>query len=138
MKILTAFLFWLLGLIIGASQAQEGGSLHRSDPHKHEQYAKKRNPVPMTEQSVEKGRELFGKHCTGCHGESGKGAGTLNLADDMAIHGDTDGEIFHVITDGIEGTQMSGFNKELTDEMRWHLVNYVRSLKITSKTKHSR
>ena len=133
MKIFTISLF-LLGLIIGASPAQESRSLHKPHPHKHEQYAKKRNPVPMTGQSVEKGGELFAKHCTGCHGESGKGAGSLNLTDEMVIHGDTDGEIFHVITDGAKGTQMKGFRKALTDEARWNLVNYIKSLNAASRT----
>jgi cbb3-type cytochrome c oxidase subunit III len=87
-----------------------------------------KNPIPMTEESIRKGAELFENHCADCHGEKGKGDGNLNLTDEMIIHGDSDGEIFHVITDGVRGTQMKGFKKDLTDEKRWHLVNYVKSL----------
>lgn len=133
MKILVVFLLSLFGLAFSVSHAQEAGHTHQPHPHKHKQYAKMKNPVPMTEQSIKKGSEFYGKRCVGCHGAGGKGDGPLNLTDDMVIHGDTDGEIFHVITDGVEGTQMKGFKKELTDETRWHLVNYVQSLKATAE-----
>ena len=129
MKTLLVSLFSLLGLVFGISYAQETGHVHKPHPHKHEQYAREKSPVPMTGQSIEKGRELFVMLCIGCHGERGKGDGTLDLTDDMVIHGDTDGEIFHVITDGVKGTQMRGFKKKLTSEMRWHLVNYIKSLR---------
>ncbi|MHB8883319.1 MAG: c-type cytochrome [Thermodesulfovibrionales bacterium] len=133
MKILVVFLLSLFGLALSVSHAQEAGHVHQPHPHKHEQYAKKKNPVPMTEQSIGKGAEFYEKYCVGCHGKGGKGDGTLNLTDDMVIHGDTDGEIFHVITDGAKGTQMKGFKKDLTDEKRWHIVNYVKSLKAISQ-----
>jgi len=128
MMILVGSLFSLFGLAFSVSHVHAAEHKHQPHPHKHKQYAKVKNPVPMTEQSIKKGAELYEKHCVGCHGEGGKGEGNLNLADDMVIHGDTDGEIFHVITDGVRRTQMKGFKKKLTDEMRWHLVNYVKSL----------
>jgi hypothetical protein len=62
-----------------------------------------------------------------------RGVGNLNFVDDVFVHGDSDGEIFHVITDGVKDTQMKGFRKELTGVMRWHLVIYVKSLKATSQ-----
>lgn len=134
MKISIVSVFSMFVLLFSVSYAQGSEHVHEPHPHKHKQYAKVKNPVPMTEQSIKKGAEFYEKHCVACHGEGGKGAGNLNLTDDMVIHGDTDGEIFHVITDGVKGTQMKGFKKELTDEMRWHLVNYVKSLKAAPKT----
>ena len=133
MKTLLVFLFSLCGLVFGVSYAQATGHVHKPHPHKHEQNAKEKSPVPMTKQSIEKGRELFAKHCIGCHGESGKGSGNLDLTDGTVIHGDTDGEIYHVITDGAEGTAMRSFKKELTKDMRWDIVNYIKSLKGTKK-----
>lgn len=109
--------------------AQTTEHVHKPHPHKHKEYAKVKNPVPMTEDSIVKGKGLFEKHCVSCHGESGKGGIGSNLADDVWIHGDSDGEIFHVITDGVKGTLMRGFKKELTKERRWHIVNYIKSLK---------
>ena len=91
----------------------------------------------MTEDSIMKGKALYEKHCVSCHGESGKGGnGIPDLTDGLWIHGDTDGEIFHVITDGTKGpTPMKGFKKELTKKMRWQLVNYIKSLKKTGEDK---
>lgn len=134
LKTFVASLFSIFVLFISASHAQESEHIHKPHPHKHKQYAKVKNPVPKTEQSIKKGAELYVKHCIGCHGEKGKGDGNLNLTDDMVIHGDTDGEIFHVITDGVKGTQMKGFGKELTSDIRWHIVNYVKSLNVTLGT----
>jgi hypothetical protein len=39
----------------------------------------------------------------------------------------SDGEIFWKVTLGIEGI-MPGREKALTEEERWHVVNYVRTL----------
>lgn len=113
---------------------QTSEHIHKPHPHKHKQYAKVKNSVPMNGQSIMKGKELFEKHCISCHGESGRGNGHPDLTDGLWIHSDTNGEIFHVITDGTKGpAPMKGFKKELTKEMRWHLVNYIKSLKKTEK-----
>lgn len=130
MRILIFSLFPMFFLFFGASYAQEIG--HKTQIHKHKQYAKEKNPIPATEQSIEKGREIYGKHCDSCHGEEGAVKTKMSLTDDLVLHGDSDGEIFRIITDGVKGTQMDGFKKELTTEMRWHLVNYVKNLKSTS------
>ena len=46
-----------------------------------------------------------------------KGNGIPDLTDGLWIHGDTDGEIFHVITDGTKGpTPMKGFKKRIDKE----------------------
>ncbi|OGW53744.1 MAG: hypothetical protein A2Z46_01865 [Nitrospirae bacterium RBG_19FT_COMBO_55_12] len=101
---------------------------HKPQQHRHEKHAKQNNPIPMTEHSVTQGESLYEKHCQPCHGGSGNGGIGPNLTDTIWIHGNTDGEIFKIITDGAQGTAMRGFEKELTKEMRWHLVNYLKSL----------
>jgi mono/diheme cytochrome c family protein len=94
-----------------------------------------KNPVAMTAQSLSEGAKLYGEHCIACHGELGKGGTGPNLTGSVRIHGNTDGEMFHVITDGVAGTAMKGFKKEMMEEMRWHLVNYIKSLRITKETR---
>ncbi len=104
--------------------------------------------VLYSEQSVIKGKELFKKEgCPECHGENGKGDGMKKLKDIWGTRewprnltkpwtyngGSKPRNIFARITIGIPGTQMPSFadknsNKYLTDEERWHIVNYVRSL----------
>lgn len=109
--------------------AQTAEHVHKPHQHKHKEYAKVKNPIPMTGQSVIKGKGLFEKHCTACHGKEGKGGSAPDLADNVWIHGSSDGEIFHVIMHGVEGTAMRGYKDDLTKEMRWHLVNYIKSIR---------
>ncbi len=102
---------------------------HKREQHGHPEYAKIKNPITKTEKSVAEGRRLYEKHCIACHGEAGKGGVGPDLTVPSRIHGSTDGEMFHVIADGVVGTAMKGFGNDLSDEMRWHLVNYITSLR---------
>jgi cytochrome c oxidase cbb3-type subunit 3 len=83
----------------------------------------------MTEQSIAEGKKLFEKHCMSCHGKTEQGGMGPDLKGPLWIHGNSEGEIFHVITAGVKGTTMKGFREKLSDKMRWHLVNYIASLK---------
>lgn len=111
--------------------AQEEHQPHKA--HTHPQYAKIKNPVAMTLQSVERGGQLYKKHCIDCHGKAGTGGIGPSLTDPVLNHGNTDGEMFHVITYGVAGTVMKGFKQQLNDEMRWHLVNYIKSIRGAEK-----
>ncbi len=102
---------------------------HKHEQHRHPEYARLKNPVAMSTKSIAEGKKLYEKYCMVCHGEAGKGAVGPNLAVPVLIHGRTDGEMFHVITDGVAGTAMKGFGNELSDEKRWHLVNYIKGLR---------
>lgn len=119
------FLFLALLMIVrgGAAEASD----HASHPHVHKKYAQLKNPVAMTGKSIQAGKIVFEKHCVACHGKDARGGIGPNLADEQWIHGPSDGEIFHVISDGVAGTSMKGFKGVLSEEMRWHLVNYIRS-----------
>jgi copper transport protein len=95
-----------------------------------------RNPILMTPQSVETGRELYLEHCAVCHGPDGEGDGEdaaelerppADLSGPhVEIH--TDGDIYWWIMDGIDPA-MPGFDEHLSDEDAWHLVNYIRNLR---------
>jgi mono/diheme cytochrome c family protein len=123
----------LLGLTvsIGARQA------HSKEAHQHADAAKLTNPVPADAASLEAGKKLYTENCADCHGETGKGDGPAapyagdpppsNLADSEWKHGSTDGEIFVVIRDGVEGTGMKDFAKDIKPTDMWHVVNYVKT-----------
>jgi mono/diheme cytochrome c family protein len=99
---------------------------------------KTKNPVEATEESIAKGKELFmGKegNCIFCHGEKGSGneenmAQLRRMPADLSDHERmpklSDGEIFWKITKGIPGIMPS--REGLTEEERWQLVNFVRTL----------
>jgi cytochrome c553 len=88
--------------------------------------------------SSEQGKELFMTrkgNCIFCHGETGTGnkenlARLRRVPADLSDHKRmpklSDGEIFWKITKGIPGIMPS--REKLTEEERWHLVNFVRSL----------
>jgi mono/diheme cytochrome c family protein len=51
-----------------------------------------------------------------------------NLSDADWSHGSTDGEIYTIVRDGIDGTAMKDFAKDLKETEIWHVVNYVKTL----------
>lgn len=95
---------------------------------------KLKDPVPFTKASIAKGRNLFLRNCTGCHGQDGKSmvdvvADATDLTDPKAYrNGSTDGEIYRSIRDGA-GASMPTFKTQIPqDEDLWHLVNFIHSL----------
>ena len=118
------------------------------ETEKHPQEIDYGEEVPFSEESVVKGMELFKKAgCLECHGENGKGDGIKKLKDVWGTRewprnltkpwtfngGNKPKDIFARITVGIPGTQMPSFadkksEKYITEEGRWHIVNYVRYL----------
>ncbi|HZI49385.1 MAG TPA: cytochrome c [Pyrinomonadaceae bacterium] len=101
---------------------------------------KTKNPTTATPESIAKGKELYMErtkgNCVFCHGETGAG-NEANLAKLRRKPADltnkerqaamTDGEVYWKITKGIQGIMPAG-EKRMTEEERWHVVNYVRTL----------
>jgi mono/diheme cytochrome c family protein len=103
---------------------------------------KTKNPVQATEESIAKGKELYLErtkgNCIFCHGETGSGneanisAGRLrrkpaDLTNKERMTSMTDGEVFWKISKGIRGIMPAG-ERRLSEEERWHVTNYVRTL----------
>lgn len=93
--------------------------------------------------SVAAGQLIFIKQdCVKCHGKAGAGDGVEanKLEDDWKVpirpadltlrhfkNGKRDRDIYRVFTTGLNGTPMPAFD-DLTDEQRWQLVDYIKSL----------
>ena len=95
---------------------------------------KVKSPVPYTKSSIARGKLVFARYCTTCHGPDGKAqvdvvANATDLtAPDQFKSGTSEGEIFHSIRDGA-GETMPPFKTQIEgDTDLWHLVNYIRSL----------
>ena len=78
---------------------------------------------------VERGHEAFGASCSYCHGENGAGGATGA----PGLQGRTDlsaADLFETITNGrISGMNiMPAWGESLSEEQRWALVAYIRSL----------
>lgn len=96
---------------------------------------KVKNPVPVTAAGLAAARELFLAKCSHCHGETGKGDGDMadmydprpaDLTEAHMMNEMTDGEIFYKISEGRD--PMPAFKKKFSEEERWRLVHYVRTL----------
>jgi len=101
---------------------------------------KTKNPVPTSEESIAKGKELYLErtkgNCIFCHGETGSGNEAnlprlrrkpADLSNKERMSSMTDGEVFWKITKGITGIMPAG-EKRMSEEERWHVVNYIRTL----------
>lgn len=95
----------------------------------------KPNPVPVTTEAIEYGEQLFMANCAMCHGPDGTGFGPLRETmwpppSDLTIYTSwhADGELYWFITKGVAGTNMPAFERTLTDEERWTIIHFLRTL----------
>jgi len=103
--------------------------------------ARKKNPIYADENSIAAGRAVYANECRSCHGESGKGDGpaTKKLgrkAADLSnprMSEQTDGALFWKISEGRK--PMPRFEKTLSEDERWQVINYVRTLGPKSPSK---
>ncbi|MGI9383345.1 MAG: c-type cytochrome, partial [Methyloligellaceae bacterium] len=102
-------------------------------------------PVPSSPESIKKGAELFTKACVQCHGPKGRGNITSGkkIADDWEdriwprnlTRPDTwrvtkeARHVFQRISTGIRGTPMPEHSTTMKVEDRWHVANYVMTLR---------
>jgi mono/diheme cytochrome c family protein len=95
------------------------------------------NPLPITEQLVQRGQQRFTINCSPCHGALADGNGITKKIGAMAIVANlhdkrivemADGEIFYIITNGRNLMGAYGANVEVKD--RWAIVAYLRALQI--------
>lgn len=97
------------------------------------------NPYPPTPESLAIGQRIYEQYCATCHGAAGRGDGPLAASlpvppADLRVHvpHHSDGFLFGVTSDGIPGTPMPGFASTLSEEERWHVLNYLRALSASS------
>ncbi len=110
-----------------------------------EDAAKTKNPTTATAESIAKGKELYLErqkgNCVFCHGETGTGNEAnmprlrrkpADLTNKERMSSMSDGEVFWKISKGIQGIMPAG-ERRMSEEERWHVVNYVRTLVKDSK-----
>jgi putative copper export protein/mono/diheme cytochrome c family protein/peroxiredoxin len=97
-----------------------------------------RSPIAYTTESIARGAHLFAENCVQCHGARGKGDGLtaaglkVRPADLTASHvlDHSEGETFWWLSEGISESGMPGFADCLSEDERWDLVNWVRTLPV--------
>ncbi len=117
----------VMAVAISAQEEKRGGNAEA---------AKVKNPVAMSPESITAGEAIYMKRCRGCHsreltGGPPKEAGdheASNLVDDKWDHGGSDGEIYHVIRNGVPPELvMEPWDDRISETDTWNLVNFIRS-----------
>ena len=87
------------------------------------------NPFAEDLAAVEEGRELLEGVCGGyCHAtEEGESTDAPDLFDCEWWHGDTDADLFRVISDGVPNTRMQSFGGDFADDEIWRLIAAIRA-----------
>jgi len=99
-----------------------------------------KNPFIDKISSAFHGGIIFNQNCASCHGNEGTGNGPAGASlipkpDNLTsneIAKRSDGEVFLNISDGATGV-MIPWKFILSENQRWHLVDYIRELKKKSK-----
>src|SRR4029453_9331244 len=98
------------------------------------------NPLPVTEQNLLRGKQVFLERCVGCHGPKGNGKGPaakflsptplpFDDADDQCCGGDTGpGDFYYRILRGWTGTAMENFGERLSVDDIWRVVLFVKTI----------
>jgi mono/diheme cytochrome c family protein len=93
------------------------------------------NPLQPSQANLPAARALYLDKCTECHGDAGNGDGSqakmydprpTNFTDAARMNSVSDGELFYKISEGHR--PMPAFKKRYTEEQRWQLVLFLRSL----------
>lgn len=92
------------------------------------------NPVPRGQVSFGVGSVIYAQRCAVCHGETGQGDGPSSLSlgvppanlRDPEVMAQPDGRLFWKISVG--RGPMPNWDLMLSEEDRWHVINYLRAM----------
>ncbi len=104
------------------------------------EYAGLTNPIPLTIEILDEGKQIFTRECLVCHGDAGRGHGPYRsgLQPLPPDFGDgnygtlqdpsyTDADYFWRISEGLPWSAMPAWKIHYGEEDRWKLVHYVRT-----------
>jgi cytochrome c oxidase cbb3-type subunit 2 len=98
------------------------------------------DPLPVTEENLLRGRQIFEERCQGCHGSQGDGLGpaafqlnpqpaAFNVADDQLHGSDTSpGAYYWRILRGVPGSGMENFGTRLSVDDIWKVVLFLKTI----------
>lgn len=122
-------IIWVLGFVVSLTQTP---TQDWTVPEKERAMA---NPLEVSPEVLAAGKASYEKQCVLCHGKAFKGDGSAvamfqkkppDLSTKAARERLTDGEIFYKMTVG--NNPMPAMKTKLSEEERWQVVLYVRSL----------
>jgi cytochrome c oxidase cbb3-type subunit II len=98
------------------------------------------DPLPVTEENLSRGKQVFLERCVGCHGPQGDGTGPgakfmspppadFTDPDDACCGGDTGpGDFYYRILRGWTGTGMENFGDRLSVNDIWRVVLFLKTI----------
>jgi mono/diheme cytochrome c family protein len=134
MRLVTVF---VVALVMAMTSAIAAGQSEKGERKWNPEAAKVKNPVPSTPESIAAGEAIYMRRCRACHGRDGTGgqpkdAGSeapSNLIDRESTFGSTEGELFHVIRNGVgPAFEMEPWDDRLSETDTWNVVNFLKDL----------
>lgn len=98
------------------------------------EYESKVNPYAGNADSIERGRGLYRGTCASCHGNMGNEVEKVRFNDPDFMREMSDPALFYRISEGVPDTKMKAFKDLFTENGRWDLVNFLRSLPAAGAT----
>ena len=86
------------------------------------------NPLAADANAASAGNSVFRLYCTPCHGIRGQGGRGPDLTKGVYSSGERDSDLFRSISNGVPGTDMSGFGGDIIPDDVWRIVAYIRSI----------
>lgn len=88
----------------------------------------RQNPVANDPNAAEQGRAMFRRSCALCHGIKAEGGRGPDLTIGNFAAGNSDTDLYNLISRGSPGTEMPGFLGVYNSDEIWWLVAYLRSI----------
>jgi mono/diheme cytochrome c family protein len=92
-----------------------------------EKYENMVNPVEVTKESLEAGKNIYTQRCATCHGTDGKGVsqGMPDFTNHEMMEEMGETSMFQKISEGVPGTPMPPWEDILSEKERWMVINYI-------------
>src|SRR5437867_106110 len=83
------------------------------------------NPLGSAQDRT-RGKEMFGRRCSQCHGDDANGGVGPSLIGRQFTYGDSDWALFRTISNGVPGTAMR--SSGIPDDDVWRIITFLRGL----------
>jgi putative heme-binding domain-containing protein len=93
------------------------------------------NPFADSASDIDVGRGTFRIYCSPCHGITAQGGRGPDLTLGVYQAGDSDADLFRVISEGVDGSEMPAYGDRMNENSIWRIVSYVRSAAKPDQTK---
>jgi mono/diheme cytochrome c family protein len=100
-----------------------------------------KDPLAGNTAVLPEAKSLYTANCAPCHGDKGRGDGPAAAGlnpkpadhSSVVVQNESDGALFWKLSEG--RSPMAGYKKIFTDQQRWALINYIRTLAKVPKKK---